>query len=66
MNFGIIKMTRHEYCNEQLAIREYKINFLGIPVYRAVFTSTNHDAVRLLTPIMTSKKKICGFTNNKN
>lgn len=65
MKFSIIKMYREEYCKENIAIRDYKIYFFGIPIYKARFTSTNRDAVRVLTVINKKQVHICGFTSNK-
>lgn len=61
MTLGIIKMTRNEYREGYLCVRDYKITFLGIPVYRAKFTSTNNEALRKLTIIKESQLHIKGF-----
>lgn len=45
MKLGIIKMTRNEYREGNLCVRDYKITFFGIPIYRARFTSTNNQAL---------------------
>lgn len=63
MKAAIIKMTRDEYSNGEIAIRDYKILFLGIPVYRARFTSTNRDAIKLLAT-KPKHTQIQGFFNN--
>ena len=54
-------MTRNEYREGYLCVRDYKITFLGIPVYRAKFTSTNNEALRKLTIIKESQLHIKGF-----
>lgn len=64
MKWGIIKMQRNEYKNGDLAVRDYYITFFGIPIYGARFTSTNHDAVRLLTTLKQKTTNVCGFTNH--
>ena len=64
MSFSIIKMYRNEYRKEHLAMRDYIIYFLGIPVYKAKFTTTNKEAVRLLTTDKELHTKIKGFNNN--
>lgn len=61
MKLGIIKMTRDEYRKDNLCIRDYKINFLGISIYIARFTSTNNEALRKLTILKESQLRIKGF-----
>ena len=54
-------MHRDEYRNKHLAVRDYKITFLGIPVCKARFTSTNNDALRKLTVYNEDQVRINGF-----
>lgn len=54
-------MTRNEYREGDLGVRDYRITFLGIPVYTARFTSTNNIAVRQLTILKESQLHIQGF-----
>lgn len=61
MMLGIIKLTRDEYGEDYLCVREYKLTFLGIPIYRARFTSTNNEALRKLTIIKDTQLHIKGF-----
>lgn len=61
MKLQIVKMTRNEYREGFLCIRDYKITFLGIPIYRAKFTSTNNEALRKLTILNESQLHIKGF-----
>ena len=61
MTLGIIKMTRNEYREGCLCVRDYKITFFGIPIYRARFTSTNNEALRRLTVFDNSQLHIKGF-----
>lgn len=61
MKLQIVKMTRNEYREGFLCIRDYKITFLGIPIYRAKFTSTNNEALRNLTILNESQLHIKGF-----
>lgn len=61
---GIVKMDRNEYRNGILAVRDYRITFLGIPIYVARFTSTNNEALRKLTVLQEKSLRVCGFTNN--
>ena len=61
MTLGIIKMTRNEYRKDCLCVRDYKITFLGIPIYRARFTTTNNEALRKLTVLKESQLHIKGF-----
>lgn len=42
-------MNRDEYREGNLCVRDYKITFFGIPIYRAKFTSTNNIALKNLT-----------------
>ena len=61
MTLGIIKMTRNEYRKDYLCVRDYKITFLGIPICRARFTTTNNEALRKLTTVKESQLHIKGF-----
>ena len=61
MKWSIVKMHRDEYRNKHLAVRDYKITFLGIPVCKARFTSTNNDALRKLTVYNEDQVRINGF-----
>lgn len=61
MTLGIIKMTRNEYRKDYFCVRDYKITFLGIPIYRARFTTTNNEALRKLTVLKESQLHIKGF-----
>ena len=61
MKLQIVKMTRNEYREGFLCVRDYKITFLGIPIYRARFTSTNNEALRNLTILNESQLHIKGF-----
>ena len=61
MKLGIIKMTRNEYREGYLCIRDYKVTLLGIPIYRARFTTTNNEALRKLTTVKESQLHITGF-----
>ena len=54
-------MTRNEYREGHLCVRDYKITFLGIPIYRARFTTTNNEALRKLTTMKESQLHITGF-----
>lgn len=63
MFYGLIKVTRDEYRKEHLCVRDYRITFLGIPIYCARFTSTNNQAVRQLTILSNNKAVVCGFQN---
>lgn len=63
MKLGIVKMTRNEYREDYLCVRDYKITFLGIPIYRARFTTTNNDALRMLTVRKELHTEIKGFKN---
>lgn len=64
MKFGILKFSRHEYRDGDLATRDYYITFLGIPIYSARFTSTNNDALQKLTVYPKKNIHVCGFTIN--
>lgn len=61
MKLVIIKMTRNEYREGHLCIRDYEVTFLGIPIYRARFTTTNNEALRKLTIVKESQVHITGF-----
>ena len=65
MNFSVIKMSRDEYAEGHLAVRVYVVTFLGIPIYKARFTSTNIDAIIKLTIRKNPSVHIGGFTSNK-
>lgn len=54
-------MTRDEYRQGNLAVRDYRVTLFGIPVYKARFTSTNNLAVRQLTVLEENKVNIKGF-----
>lgn len=56
-------MIRNEYREEDLAVRDYKITVLGIPIYAAKFTSTNNLAVKQLTLLSKLHVHVKGFTN---
>ena len=62
---GLINMTRDEYRSGHLGVRDYRITFLGIPIYCARFTSTNNQAVRQLTVLSENKTIDCGFQNKE-
>lgn len=64
MYFGnLIKVNTAEYAEEDLCVREYKVEVLGIPVYKARHTSTNNQ---YLNTLKTNKRiTIKGF-NNEN
>lgn len=57
----MIRMTRDEYRQGNLAVRDYRVTLFGIPVYKARFTSTNNQAVRQLTTLKENKINIKGF-----
>lgn len=61
MKLGIIQMKREEYSDGKVAIRDYKIFLLGIPVYIAKFTSTNREAVKLLAVEKRNQVSVKGF-----
>lgn len=66
MKFGVLKFSRNEYRDGDIAARDYYITFFGIPIYSARFTSTNNDAVKKLTVYPKNNIHVCGFTiNNK-
>lgn len=65
--WGLIEMRRDEYRYKELGIRDYIITFLKIPIFCARFTTTNNNAVNILTPIREeNRKKIVGFTIEEN
>ena len=66
MKFGILKMTRDEYRKDYLCMRDYRITLLGIPIWSARFTTTNNDALRLLTVKELPHTHIKGFNTNNN
>lgn len=59
-------MTRNEYREDNLCVRDYKITFFGIPIYIARFTSTNNEALQKLTVLKESQLHIKGFLINEN
>lgn len=61
MELGIIKMKRNEYREGDLCVMDYKVTFLGIPIYRAKLTSTNNEALRQLTVLRQNKMDLIGF-----
>lgn len=61
MKLGIVNMTRTEYSDNNIAIRDYKISLFGIPIYVARFTTTNRDAIKLLATVKQNKTYIRGF-----
>ena len=61
MKLGIVKMTRNEYRESHLCVRDYKVTFFGIPIYRAKFTSTNNEALRKLTILKETQLQVKGF-----
>lgn len=63
MKLGILKMIRNEYRKDFLCVRDYKITFLGIPIWVARFTTTNNEALRLLTVHKDLHTQIKGFKN---
>ena len=65
MKFGVLKFSRNEYRDGDVAARDYYITFFGIPIYSARFTSTNNDAVKKLTVYPKNDVHVCGFTINK-
>ena len=65
MKFGVLKFSRNEYREGDVAARDYYITFFGIPIYSARFTSTNNDAVKKLTVYPKNDVHVCGFTINK-
>lgn len=66
MKFGVLKFSRNEYRDGDIAARDYYITLFGIPIYSARFTSTNNDAVKKLTVYPKNNVHVCGFTiNNK-
>lgn len=54
-------MITNEYSEGNLAIREVRITFFYIPVFKYRKTSTNRQAVAILTPAKTKSKQIKGF-----
>ena len=62
---GIIKIIKNEYRKENLAIVDYRLTFLGVPVYTVKFTSTNRDIVGKLGTEENKTLHICGFTNSE-
>jgi len=65
MKFGVLKFSRNEYRDGNVAARDYYVTFFGIPIYSARFTSTNSEAIQKLTSI-NKQIHVCGFTRNKN
>jgi len=63
MKIGIVQIWRDEYREGHLCVQEYKVTFLGIPVYRARFTTTNNEALRKLTILKETQLHIKGFLN---
>jgi hypothetical protein len=51
----------NEYRKDNLCVRDYVVTFLGIPIFRAKFTSTNNQALRQLTILEESQLHIKGF-----
>lgn len=66
MKFGVLKFSRNEYRDGDIAARDYYITLFGIPIYSARFTSTNNDAVKKLTVYPKNNIHVCGFTINTN
>lgn len=66
MKIGLIKMTRNEYREGYYCVRDYNVTFLGLPVFRARFTSTNNQALRQLTVFKDAQLHIEGFNSSQN
>lgn len=58
----MIKYTIKEYCENQLAIRETKVKFLGINIYTFKGTSTRAEVVAQLTSTE-PRIKVKGYTH---
>lgn len=61
---SIIQLTREEYRKDNLCVRDYNLTIFGIPIYSARFTSTNNQALKLLTEVP-ERKTISGYTTKK-
>lgn len=58
----MIKVLTQEYKEGDLAVRLTKVTFLYIPIYKSKRTTTNRQAVSLLT-VKNKSNKIKGFNN---
>lgn len=58
----MIKILNEEYCEGNLAIKEVKVTFFNIPIYKVKKTTTNRTIVSLLKG-ETKPPQIKGFTH---
>ena len=61
MSLGIIKYTKNERREGNLAVVRCRVTFFGIPIYNSIYRSTNNNAVRILTAMEDNKLNIKGF-----
>lgn len=67
MKFNLLTAQRNEFREGNYAVQEYIFRFLGIPIYKHKYTSTNNDAVRKLTIVAPNSCQVVGFSkDNKN
>lgn len=58
----LINVNRNEFREGDLGVRITKVTFFGIPIFRFRATTTNRQAVALLT-VKNKSNKIKGFVN---
>lgn len=61
----MIKIEIKEYSKDGLAIRTIEVILFGIKIYKYIKTSTNQEAVSMLT-VINKPKKVIGFNETKN
>ena len=57
----MIKIIKHEYVEDDIAVRTTTITFFSIPIFKLKETSTNASIIRNLTPIR-MLNKVKGFS----
>ena len=63
----MIKINKKEYIKDDIAVRETKITFIGITVFKRYSTTTNNNTINVLSKVETIKPRaIIGFKKDEN
>lgn len=62
----MIKINKKEYIKDDIAVRETKITFIGITVFKRYSTTTNNNTINVLSKVETIKPRaIIGFKKDE-
>ena len=53
----MIKINKKEYIKDDIAVRETRITFIGITVFKRYSTTTNNNTINVLSKVKTIKPR---------